>query len=56
MMSEVMAKILMGVDITEVYSPARVTNMAKQFGLEAGIAMDLLTGYDLDRVEDRKKA
>ena len=44
------------VDVTEMYSPPRVTIEAKKFGLRPGEAMDLLTGYDFDREEDRKKA
>ena len=53
---KVMANILMGVDITEVYSPERCINLAKKYGLKTGLAMDLMTGYDFDRPEDRKKA
>ena len=30
--------------------------MAKTYGLSTGMAMDLMTGYDFDRPEDRKKA
>ena len=29
--------------------------MAKQYGLSAGIAMDLMTGYDFNRTEDRRR-
>ena len=43
------------VDIMEVYSPPRVTVEAKKFGLRAGEAMDLVTGYDFNQAEDRKK-
>ena len=55
-MTNMMAKILMGVDITEIYSPERVINMTKQYGLSTGIAMDLMTGYDFNRMEGRRKA
>ena len=55
-MTKIMAKIQMGVDIIEIYSPERVIKMAKQYGLSTGIAMDLMTGYEFNRIEDRKKA
>ena len=40
---KVMAKVLMGVDITEVNSPERCINMARKYGLKTGLAMDLMT-------------
>ena len=43
------------VDVMEVYSPPRVTVQAKEFGLRAGEAMDLITGYDFNRLEDREE-
>ena len=59
-MSAVDRKILsfaiMGVDITEIYSPARVTQVCSRFGLEPGSAMDLHTGYDFDTQADRNRA
>ena len=44
------------VDITEVYSPPRVTVVAKKTGLNPGSAMDLRTGYDFSTKEDRERA
>ena len=53
-MIKIMARILMGVDITEIGSPEKVINMAKQYRLSTGVAMDLMTGYAFNRTEDRK--
>ena len=44
------------VDVSEVYSPPRVTSMAKKMGMHAGSAMDLRTGFDFTRKEDRDRA
>ena len=38
---------LLDCDITEVFSPARVTRACKPFGLIPGESFDLRTGYDL---------
>ena len=43
-------------DIMEMFSPPRVTQVGKGMGLEAGEAMDLITGWDFSREEDRKRA
>ena len=43
------------VDVTEVYSPPRITTMAKKTGLNAGSAMDLRTGYDFTTQKDRER-
>ena len=37
------------VDVSEVYSPPRVTIMATKTGLTPGSAMDLRTGYDFNQ-------
>ena len=44
------------VDVAEVYSPPRVTVEASKFGLKPGSAMDLRTGYDFTKKEDRDRA
>ena len=44
------------VDVSEVYSPPRITARAPDFGLIPGTAMDLATGWDFDHKPDRKKA
>ena len=52
---KIMAAALLGVDITEVYSPERVAQVARKYGLVAGTSMDLTTGWDFNR-DDHKKA
>ena len=47
---------LMSVDVTEVYSPPRVTLEAKKFGLKSGEAWDLTTGWDSTKKEHRDAA
>ena len=47
-----LAHILKGHDITELYSPPRVTEMAVRIGLSAGFAMDLTTVDDQGRPWD----
>ena len=51
-------KMLMRVtaDIAEMYSPARVAEEGKRWGLKPGESMDLLTGWDFDRPEHKKAA
>lgn len=44
------------IEIAEVYSPPRVTEEAKRFGIKSGKAMDLTTGWDFTKEEDREKA
>jgi len=50
MLNEIDRKILsssiMGVDITEIYSPERVAQVARKFGLVSGSSMDLTNGWD----------
>ena len=43
-------------DVCEVFSPPRVGPEAVKFGLSAGDAMDLTTGWDFNKEEDRKRA
>ena len=47
---------LMGVDMSEMVSPERVTSVCKQYGLIPGQAMDIKNGLDFDVTADRKKA
>ena len=44
------------VDVCEIYSPPRITLQARKYGLRPGEAMDLMTGYDFDKEEDRIRA
>ena len=48
-------KLLARGNVTEVYSPERVTALAKQYSLTKGLAMNLLTGWDFNKSEDRKR-
>ena len=43
-------------DVSEVYSPPRVTTVAAKTGLNPGSAMDLRTGYDFSKKEDQERA
>ena len=47
---------LKNIDITEMYSPPRVTVEGEKFGLKAGEAMDLSTGWDFRRKDHRDLA
>ena len=53
-------KILMmlatGADLTEVFSPPRVATAAQELGLVPGSSLDLKTGWDFSRSQDRRKA
>ena len=49
-------EMLCKVDMCEVFSPPRVGPEAAKFGLDAGDAMDLTTGWDFTKVEDRRRA
>ena len=44
------------VDVAEVYSPPRLTEAAKRFNLKPGSALDLTTGWDFSKSEDREEA
>ena len=52
----ILAAIIRGVDVTEVFSPERVNKLASRFGLVPGASMDLTTGYDFNLEADRRKA
>ena len=43
----IISAILRNVDLTEVFSPARVVEACRRYGLVAGYSVDLRTGYDL---------
>ena len=44
------------VDVAEVFGPHRVAKVALKYGLKAGEAMDLLTGWDFNLERHRKAA
>ena len=48
---KILAAAILGVDITEVYSPERVAKVAQRFGLKAGSSFDLTNGWDFN-IED----
>ena len=45
---KIVAGVVHGVDLTEVYSPVRVAAVCAKYGLVPGTSFDLLTGYDFD--------
>ena len=49
MLNNLWKKLICGVDITEVYSPKRVIEVARKHGLTGDMAMDLITGWDFTR-------
>ena len=51
-----LAAAILGVDITEVYSPEQVARVAAKFGLQAGSSFDLTDGWDFNLEEHRRKA
>ena len=53
---KILASVIMGVDITEVYSPARVAQVARKFGLTPGSSMDLTEGWDFNLEEHKTLA
>ena len=52
----ILAMIISNVGVTEVFSPARITGMAKSMGLIGGTAFDLKTGWDFSWQRDRRRA
>ena len=48
--------MLCGVDMCEVFSPPRVGLEARKFGLTAGDALDLTTGWDFNIEQHRRDA
>ena len=53
---KILASAILNVDITEVYRPTRVNQVAAKFGLTPGPSLDLTNGYDFGKEEDRRKA
>ena len=51
----IMASVILGVDITEVFSPERVAEVAKRYGLVAGSSFDLTNGWDFNVKEHREE-
>ena len=53
---QILSMVLLGVDITEVYSPERVAKVCAKFQLRSGSSMDLTNGWDFDTEADRSRA
>ena len=53
---KIMSAVLRGMDVTEVYSPERVTRACLKMGLWPGSSMDLTNGWDFSKSEDRLRA
>ena len=51
----ILAACLLGIDVTELYSPERVNAVCSEFGLERGSSFDLRTGWDFNLEEHRRK-
>ena len=43
---KIVASVIRGVDVTEIYSPARVNKLAAKMGLVPGHSLDLTSGWD----------
>ena len=48
--------VVKNADITEVFSPPRIAEAAREMGLLPGESMDLLTGWDFSKSADRQRA
>lgn len=52
----VLASATLGVDITEVFSPVRVDQVAGKFGFSPGSSLDMTNGWNFDLEADRRRA
>ena len=52
----ILASVILGVDLTEVFSPVRVNQVAAKFGLNPGSSLDLTNGWNFDLEADRRRA
>ena len=53
---KILASAILGVDITEIFSPERMAKVAREYGLVPGSFMDLTTGLDSTRHDHGRKA
>lgn len=51
-----MSKLLSGVDVTEIYSPALVAQVCSKYCLQGRSSMDLSNGWDFDLLDQRLQA
>ena len=54
--NHIIASAILGVDITEVYSPECVNEVAKRHGLVPGSSLDLTNGWGFTKPEHRRVA
>ena len=52
----ILASAILNVDITEVFSPERINQVASKFGLVPGSSLDLRTGWNFELESHRRKA
>lgn len=52
----IVASVIRGVDVTEIYSPARVNTLAAKMGPIPGHSLDITNGWDFTKEEHRRKA
>ena len=53
---KIVVSFILGVDVTEVFSPERVAKVAQRIGLTAGSSFDLTNGWDFNIEEHRVEA
>ena len=53
---KILSALIRGVDITEIYSPERVTQACRKQNLVPGSSLDLTTGWDFSLKDHRDKA
>ena len=53
---KIIASVIRGADVTEIYSPVRVNQIAAKLGLVPGYSLDLTNGWDFTLEADRKRA
>ena len=52
----ILASVILSVDVTEVFSPAMVDNLAAKLGLAPRASLGLTNGSDFNCAEDRLRA
>ena len=53
---KIIASAIVGVDITDVYSPVRVGELAAKYGMRPGSSFDLTNGWDFTKEAHRARA
>ena len=53
---QILRGVILGVDLTEVYSPVRVAAVASKFGLKVGTSFDLTNGWNFSDPRHRAAA